>query len=142
MMGLKNACEFSNVPVASGNASLYNTYKGKGIPPTLVIGMIGKLEDLNVPRPKKGPVYALGFKDFELEREKILWNEIERIAKSGHFVVSMHDFSTMSTLKSELQNVGLEMKLKIPKCEPAHQLVVVFGDVETKLPKELIGYVR
>lgn len=142
MMGLKSACEFSNVPVASGNASLYNTYKGKGIPPTLVIGMIGKLEDLNVPRPKKGPVYALGFKDFELEREKILWNEIERIAKSGHFVVSMHDFSTMSTLKSELQNVGLEMKLKIPKCEPAHQLVVVFGDVETKLPKELIGYVR
>jgi len=140
MKGLKDACEFANVPVASGNASLYNTYKGNGIPPTLVIGMIGKLENLNVPRPRKSAIYAIGFKDFKLEREKLLWNEIERIAKAGYFVVSMHDFSTMSTLKQELQKTGLDMKVKSPKCEPVHQLIMVFGDVDTKLPKELIGY--
>jgi len=46
----------------------------------------------------------------------------------------------MSTLKQELQKTGLDMKVKSPKCEPVHQLIMVFGDVDTKLPKELIGY--
>lgn len=65
MKGLKDACKFSNIPVASGNASLYNTYKGKGIPPTLVVGMVGRLENQLVNKLKKGSVYIVGFPDFK-----------------------------------------------------------------------------
>ncbi len=141
MKGLKDACEFSGIPVASGNASLYNTYKGKGIPPTMVIGMVGKLESQIVNKPQKGPVYAVGFPDFQLDREKALWREIENIVKQGNFVLSMHDYTRSKTLESSLNKLGFTMKVKIPKHEPIHQLILVFGEPKTNLPKIKIGYV-
>ncbi|ABS60945.1 phosphoribosylformylglycinamidine synthase subunit PurL [Fervidobacterium nodosum] len=141
MRGLKDACEFSNIPVASGNASLYNTYKGKGIPPTLVIGMVGKTDSHLVNRPKKGPVYAVGFKDFKLEREKKLWSEIEKIVNQKCFVVSMHDYSRRSTLENALKNIGYNPKLNSLRHEPVHQLILVFGEPKTDLPKERTGFI-
>lgn len=141
MKGLKDACEFSGIPVASGNASLYNTYKGKGIPPTMVIGMVGKLENQIVNRPQKGPVYAVGFADFQLDREKTLWREIENIVRQGHFVLSMHDYTRNKTLENSLKKIGFTMKIKIPKHEPVHQLILVFGEPKTNLPKTKIGYI-
>lgn len=140
MKGLKDACEFSNVPVASGNASLYNTYKGKGIPPTMVVGMVGIKETQLVNKPKKAPIFAVGFKDFEIQREKKLWEEIENIVNQGCFVVSMHDYFRISTLKNSLKNLGFGIKLGTIRHEPVHQLILVFGDPKTVLPKEKVGY--
>ncbi|MGC8820569.1 MAG: phosphoribosylformylglycinamidine synthase subunit PurL [Fervidobacterium sp.] len=140
MKGLKDACEFSNVPVASGNASLYNTYNGKGIPPTLVVGMVGKLENQLVNKPKKGHVYIVGFPDFKLEREKELWKEIEKIVKQGNFVVSMHDFTRRKTLENTLRKIGYSLRIRVPKHDPVHQFVLVFGEPQTSLPKQKVGY--
>lgn len=140
MKGLKDACEFSNVPVASGNASLYNTYKGKGIPPTMVVGMVGIKETQMVNKPKKGPIFAVGYRDFEIQREKSLWKEIENIVKQGYFVVSKHDYSRTATLKGALNNLGLCVKLNKIKHEPIHQLILVFGEPQTTLPKQKVGY--
>lgn len=140
MKGLKDACEFSNVPVASGNASLYNTYKGKGIPPTMVVGMVGIKENHILSKPKKGPIFVVGFGDFELQREKDLWKEIENIVRQGYYVVSMHDYSKISTLRNRLNNLGFQMKLNKIKHEPVHQLILVFGNPRTILPKQKVGY--
>ena len=46
-MGIKNACQYLNYPVVSGNVSLYNETNGKSIMPTPVIGGVGLIEDLN-----------------------------------------------------------------------------------------------
>lgn len=141
MRGLKDACEFSDVPVASGNASLYNTYKGKGIPPTLVVGMVGKIETQLINKPKKGPVYAVGFKDFQMEREKKLWSEIEKIVNQKCFVLSMHDYSRRITFETILRKIGFNPRIRTPKHEPVHQLILVFGEPQTDLPKEKIGHI-
>ena len=45
--GIKEACEFLNYPVVSGNVSFYNETNSKSIYPTPVIGGIGILDNLN-----------------------------------------------------------------------------------------------
>jgi phosphoribosylformylglycinamidine synthase len=44
--GMREACLALAVPVVSGNVSLYNDTEGVSIDPTVVIGMVGHLEDL------------------------------------------------------------------------------------------------
>jgi phosphoribosylformylglycinamidine synthase len=45
--GLAAACEALQTPVVSGNVSLYNDTTGVSIDPTPVIGMVGRIEDVN-----------------------------------------------------------------------------------------------
>src|SRR5438270_11717445 len=49
--GLADACRAFELPVVSGNVSLYNETSGRNIPPTPVIGMVGLLEDLSLRCP-------------------------------------------------------------------------------------------
>ena len=46
VLGMKEACETFNVPVVSGNASLYNEARGRAIYPTPTIGALGLLDDV------------------------------------------------------------------------------------------------
>ncbi|MDD4896878.1 MAG: phosphoribosylformylglycinamidine synthase subunit PurL, partial [Atribacterota bacterium] len=43
--GLSEACRFFEIPIISGNVSLYNENEGKPIYPTPVIGMVGIIDD-------------------------------------------------------------------------------------------------
>ena len=43
--GIKEACEFLNFPVVSGNVSFYNETKDKGIKPTPAIGGVGLIKN-------------------------------------------------------------------------------------------------
>ena len=44
--GMTQACRVLNIPVISGNVSLYNETKGKAIYPTPVVGMLGLIEEV------------------------------------------------------------------------------------------------
>ena len=48
ILGMAEACRSLNVPVISGNVSLYNETQGVGIYPTPIIGCLGLLEDVRV----------------------------------------------------------------------------------------------
>ena len=54
--GIGDACRALDIPVVSGNVSLYNDTGGTGIDPTVVIGMVGVIDDV------KGRCTA-GFRD-------------------------------------------------------------------------------
>jgi len=43
--GLKDACEFLQIPIVSGNVSFYNETNGLSIYPTPMLGMVGLIED-------------------------------------------------------------------------------------------------
>ncbi|MBV8195161.1 MAG: phosphoribosylformylglycinamidine synthase subunit PurL [Candidatus Dormibacteraeota bacterium] len=45
--GLRTACERLQLPIVSGNVSLYNDTEGVSIAPTVVIGMVGVLDDID-----------------------------------------------------------------------------------------------
>ena len=49
--GLADACRAFELPVVSGNVSLYNETNERNIPPTPVIGMVGLLDDLEARCP-------------------------------------------------------------------------------------------
>src|SRR6202022_4522158 len=46
--GLAEACRALDVPIVSGNVSLYNETAGRAIPPTPTVGMVGLLEDVSL----------------------------------------------------------------------------------------------
>jgi phosphoribosylformylglycinamidine synthase len=45
--GMAQACSTLNIPVISGNVSLYNETKGQAVYPTPVVGMVGLIEDID-----------------------------------------------------------------------------------------------
>jgi phosphoribosylformylglycinamidine synthase II len=45
--GMAEACSTLNIPVISGNVSLYNETKGQAVYPTPVVGMVGLIEDID-----------------------------------------------------------------------------------------------
>jgi phosphoribosylformylglycinamidine synthase len=49
--GLSEACRALQVPIVSGNVSLYNESAGQAIPPTPTVGMVGLLEDASLAVP-------------------------------------------------------------------------------------------
>ena len=48
LIGVKEACEFLNYPVVSGNVSFYNGTNKKNIDPTPVIGGVGLIQDYKI----------------------------------------------------------------------------------------------
>ena len=46
VQGIKEACEFLNYPVVSGNVSFYNGTNKKNINPTPVIGGVGLINNV------------------------------------------------------------------------------------------------
>ena len=63
--GIKEACEFLNYPVVSGNVSFYNGTNKKNIDPTPVIGGVGLINKLTIPlnhvlKKEKSPVLLIG----------------------------------------------------------------------------------
>src|SRR5205823_8570931 len=49
--GLAEACRELQIPIVSGNVSLYNEAFGRPIPPTPTVGMVGLLEDVSLSVP-------------------------------------------------------------------------------------------
>ncbi len=56
ILGMAEACEVLQIPVVSGNVSLYNETRGQAVYPTPVIGMVGMVEDVH-------HICTMGFKD-------------------------------------------------------------------------------
>ena len=62
VQGIGEACRALDMPVVSGNVSLYNETEGAAIPPTPTIGAVGLLEDLTLRlslRPNPGDALVL-----------------------------------------------------------------------------------
>ena len=81
--GLAEACRELEIPVVSGNVSLYNDLSGASIPPTPVVGVVGVVDDLSrLPRPgfvaPGDLVYLLGPAGAEMGG-----SELQRLAGGG-----------------------------------------------------------
>lgn len=142
--GMKEACEFLNFPVVSGNVSFYNETNSKSIHPTPVIGGIGIINDLkritNIKTKENGNLIIivgktighLGQSAFLYENFSItdgpppeinLLNEknnglaILELIKKG-VVASVHDVSSGGMLVSLAEmsmSSGLGLKIYKPK---------------------------
>ena len=87
LIGIKEACEFLNYPVVSGNVSFYNGTNKKNISPTPVIGGVGLIQKLNKPishqfKKDKSIVIVIG-KTFGHLEQSVLFEEVYSIV-DGH----------------------------------------------------------
>jgi phosphoribosylformylglycinamidine synthase len=81
--GLGDLCRFMDIPVVSGNVSLYNETKGEAIYPTPTIAVVGLMEDLSLHCTQgfkqEGHVIALLGSTLEelggSEYQKLFWDE-------------------------------------------------------------------
>ncbi len=88
---LANICKALSVPIISGNVSFYNETNEEAIPPTVVVGMVGILKEVNqVKRPilreKGSTIIAIKAKEIEEElaaKESIL-DALDCILSMGH----------------------------------------------------------
>ena len=81
--GLGDMCRFLDIPVVSGNVSLYNETKGEAIYPTPTIAVVGLMEDrsLNCTQGFKAEGHVIALLGTTLEElggseyQKLFWNE-------------------------------------------------------------------
>jgi phosphoribosylformylglycinamidine synthase len=78
--GIAKSCETFNIPVISGNVSLYNQHDERDIPPTPVISVCGKIDELPVVttanfEKSHQVIYLLG----SLRPNKLLNGEVARL---------------------------------------------------------------
>jgi phosphoribosylformylglycinamidine synthase len=111
--GLAEACRAFEVPVVSGNVSLYNEAAGRAIPPTPTVGMVGLLQDVGLRVPTEfssgNAVVLLGelprglgsseylpessvFPRFDLDAERRLCLVLRRLA-ADRLIASAQDVS-------------------------------------------------
>jgi phosphoribosylformylglycinamidine synthase II len=92
--GIAQAAEALDIPVVSGNVSLYNETDGEAIPPTPVVGCVGVVSDVRrVPgRWREGDVVLLATArgDFDLAAEAEL---VRYVAAVSSIVTLAHDVS-------------------------------------------------
>lgn len=144
MRGLEDACRRLGLPVVSGNASLYNTFEGTPIPPTLIVGAVGAVEDVHrvLRRPPRGKVFRVGFEGFDPSREKDLWRGMELLREKGCFVLAQSSFPN-ATLVDVLSSMGLSLRVlrRVPRgFDQAFLVVSPDGDLGgLGLPFEEVG---
>ncbi len=95
IIGIKEACEFLNYPVVSGNVSFYNGTNKKNIFPTPVIGGVGLIEKIKNPlnhlfKNEKNIVLLIGKTFGHLERSVFL-EEIYSIQKGKPPEVNLYN---------------------------------------------------
>ncbi|CAA9257006.1 MAG: Phosphoribosylformylglycinamidine synthase, synthetase subunit [uncultured Acidimicrobiales bacterium] len=80
--GMAEACLALDLPVVGGNVSLYNESQGRDIDPTPIVGVVGLIDELDVPPPAvelvEGGVLILlgGRADHEASLAGSLWADL------------------------------------------------------------------
>ena len=154
--GIKEACEFLNFPVVSGNVSFYNETNSKSIFPTPVIGGIGVIDNLkriiNIKTKKQGNlILIVGKTTGHIEQSAFLYEnfsiydgpppEINLVNEKNNglavlklikdnLVLSAHDVSSGGMLVSLAEMSiasGLGLKIYKPK-KLANSFEYFFGE--------------
>jgi phosphoribosylformylglycinamidine synthase subunit PurL len=116
--GISETALALNVPVVSGNVSLYNDTDGRSIPPTPVIGCVGLVRDVrHVPgawRPGDVVLVASAPGELDLAAEAAL---IRFVWKAAPLLTLAHDVSARGlpiALREATEHSGIEADVELP----------------------------
>jgi phosphoribosylformylglycinamidine synthase len=153
--GIKAACDALDVPVVSGNVSLYNATKGADIWPTAVIGAVGHLTDVTQRIPvtsgAAGDAVLLagsaqvslgtsayggmnGIHEGPVHIDLALESRLQRLVLAAHargFIRAAHDRAEggLGVALAELAlRDGVGMKVTLPAVRGIDKRVALFGE--------------
>jgi phosphoribosylformylglycinamidine synthase subunit PurL len=117
--GIAQAAEALDVPVVSGNVSLYNDTDGRSIPPTPVVGCVGLVGDVRLLpgrwRPGEVVLLATAPGELDLAAEAAL---IRYVWKAGPLLSLAHDVSdggVSAALREAARFSGVEADVELPE---------------------------
>ena len=165
IIGIKEACEFLNYPVVSGNVSFYNGTNKKNISPTPVIGGIGLIKKLEKPinhhfKKENSCIYVVGKTFGHLEQSAFLQevhsindgqppevnllnekNNGESILKiiENNLAISVHDISSGGLLVALAEmSLGSNFGVKVNKPRKLTNLIeYYFGEDQSRYILEI-----
>jgi phosphoribosylformylglycinamidine synthase subunit PurL len=127
--GIGQAADALELPVVSGNVSLYNETDGRAIPPTPVVGCVGLVADVRlIPGAwRSGDVVLVATAPGELDlaAEAAL---IRYVWKAGPVLTLAHDVSDgglEQALREAAEHSGLEAEVELPVHAPGGGQVVL-----------------
>jgi len=153
--GIKAACEALDVPVVSGNVSLYNATKGSDIWPTATIGAVGHLTDVTKAIPvtsgRSGDAVLLagnaqvslgtsayggmnGIHEGPVQIDLALESRLQRFVLAAHgrgLIRAAHDRAEggLGVALAELAlRDGVGMKVTLPAVRGIDKRVALFGE--------------
>ncbi len=109
--GLKSVCEALNVPIVSGNVSLYNESNGKSIPPSALVSVFGRVENpVSVPqlgflRPGE-TIFLVGKRS-----ENLGGSELLNVCRKSDFRIPEIEFKSGERLVGSLQKIAATNKI-------------------------------
>ncbi|HYY02552.1 MAG TPA: phosphoribosylformylglycinamidine synthase subunit PurL [Gaiellaceae bacterium] len=148
--GIARAAEALQIPVVSGNVSLYNDTDGRSIPPTPVVGCVGLVGDVRyVPgawRPGDAVLLATAPGELDLAAEaaliRFVWKATPLLSlahdvSAGGLAIAVHEAADYS---------GVEAEIELPDAATGGQVLLACApeDVERLGTKNVveIGRVR
>ena len=165
LIGIKDACEFLNYPVVSGNVSFYNGTNKKNISPTPVIGGVGLIRKLEKPinhqfKKENSCIYVVGKTFGHLEQSTFLQeihlindgqppevnllnekNNGESILKiiENNLAISVHDISSGGLLVALAEmSLGSNFGVKVNKPRKLTNLIeYYFGEDQSRYILEI-----
>tara|TARA_Y100001970_G_scaffold291504_1_gene428915 strand:+ start:383 stop:2563 length:2181 start_codon:yes stop_codon:yes gene_type:complete len=165
LIGIKEACEFLNYPVVSGNVSFYNGTNKKNISPTPVIGGVGLIKKLEKPvnhqfQKENSYIYVVGKTFGHLEQSAFLQevhsitdgqppevnllnekNNGEGILKiiENNLAISVHDISSGGLLVGLAEmSLGSNFGVKVNKPRKLTNLIeYFFGEDQSRYILEI-----
>jgi phosphoribosylformylglycinamidine synthase subunit PurL len=142
--GIAQAAEALNVPVVSGNVSLYNDTDGRSIPPTPVVGCIGLVADVRlVPgrwRPGDAVLLATAPGKLDLAAEAALVRYVWKAAPLLSLAHDVSDGGISVALREAADYSGLEADVGLPEDASGGQMLLACaaGNVERLGTKNVV----
>lgn len=97
--GVKQACETLDIPIVSGNVSLYNESAGRSIPPSAIISIFGRVDEVEKVKPLAFPqeeisIFVLGRRSENLGGSELL--NVFAKEDSNHPEINYESFMALS----------------------------------------------
>jgi phosphoribosylformylglycinamidine synthase subunit PurL len=126
--GIAQAADALDVPVVSGNVSLYNDTDGRSIPPTPVVGCVGVVPDVRlIPGSWRGGdavLVATAPGELDVAAEAAL---VRFVWKAAAVLTLAHDVSDggiAQALREAEEYTGLEADVELPNMAPGGQILL------------------
>ena len=129
--GIAQAAEALDVPVVSGNVSLYNETDGRSIPPTPVVGCIGLVADVRVVprrwRPGDVVLVATAPGDLDLAAEAALIRYVWKAAPLLSLAHDVSDGGIAVALREAAEHSGFDADVELPEDVPGGRVLLACG---------------
>ena len=103
--GVKQACIKLEIPIVSGNVSLYNENNDLAVPPSALVSVFARVDDIEQVKPITWETAGAGIYYLGLERHSLAGSEFSRLFEIEDKALGEVDYEGFETVVSQLKPV-------------------------------------